>query len=133
MSATSGSKQSRYLRSGVVPVQEHRNDRGPSVQCETRQTRRRARGDSEEINEYSFGEQRIVIGQNPHRALIAQNLQNGPRRLIFFDRQIPAEAAIFRDERVDAWIIDGPHQKMQWMSVAAPGRTAPFPTRSCGR
>ncbi len=85
-----------------VPVKKPGHHRGAGVQSKSREPRRRACRNAEKIDEYAFGKQRVVVGENSDGAARGENLQDRPRRLILFDRQIPAQAAVPRDQRIHA-------------------------------
>ena len=54
----------------IVPMNKHRHDRGTGMQREPREARRRASRDAQKIDEDDLGNLGVLVGQNPHRAVI---------------------------------------------------------------
>src|SRR5215472_10028758 len=97
-------------------MEKHWNHRRARMEGETRQAGSRAGCHAEKIDKDTLRRQRILVRQNPDRAICREHFQDGPRRLILFDRLIPAQAAVIHDERVDARIVDGADEEVQRMS-----------------
>lgn len=110
-----------------VPMEKPWHNRGPRVQRESSKTCRRASRDAEKIDKHALRPLRILIGQNPNRAIFRQCFQDSARRLIFVDGLIAAQTSKFRNERVHARIVDGPYEKMQRVSEKRLREGSQFP------
>src|ERR1700674_1288830 len=93
-------KPQSIFSDGAVPIRISRHDRGIGVQRNPRNSRRRARGLTEEIHEHAFFRHAVLVRENPHRSGLLQNLQQCARGLILENGPVPGQASIAIDQRV---------------------------------
>ena len=81
----------------------------PGVRRDLREPHARAGRHAEEIDEDAIVEAGVLIDQNPHRFVVLQRLQNGPREILLPDEAIAGRRAAALHQRVDARIVERTH------------------------
>ena len=117
----------------AVPVNEAGNDGGASVQGESSDSGRRARGNAKKIPKDAFRGLRILVRQNSRPYPWPLKLSASARGLIFVDGSISVRAAVFRDQRIHQRIINRPHQEVQRVPVERLGERRHLPCAHMAR
>ena len=117
---------------GPVPPGHRRDHGGTGPQRKLSESLVGSCRNAEEVDEDGFLPNGVLIGENAHSPVFAEDLQYAPGRVTFLDDPVAVSAPQALHEAIHQGVVDRPHQNVQRTLDPAVGQRPQFPVAEVG-